>query len=353
MRWHEVVEQLWYASSWSAEAARMGLRPLSWLYDGATRGRNAWFDRAPVRESPLPALSVGNLTVGGTGKTPIASWFAQQLVARGAAPALVLRGYGDDEWRVHQLLTPTVPVIVSADRLEGMRRAKAQGCDCVVLDDAFQHRRAPRVADVVLVNADRWRVPAGLLPAGPYREAWHGLARATALVVTVKGRMDRVGEILAAAARVAPHLPVAVVRLVPGGVHAVTAAAALESGGDRQEITRLQAGGWRMVSSIADPEAFARQLREAGARVVEEQRWPDHHAFIPADIARASASGQGVDGVVCTLKDAVKLAPQWPRAGVPLWYVSQTLMVERGADLLERECDRVLAARVTVGPTAG
>jgi tetraacyldisaccharide 4'-kinase len=331
----------------------MGLRPLSWLYDGATRGRNAWFDRAPLREAPLPALSVGNLTVGGTGKTPVASWFAQQLVARGAAPALVLRGYGDDEWRVHQLLNPAVPVIVSADRLDGMRRAKAQGCDCVVLDDAFQHRQAPRVSDVVLVNADRWRLPARLLPAGPYREAWPGLARATTLVVTVKGPMDQVEAILGAAARVAPQLSVAVVRLVPGGMHAVTAAADLVHGGERQDITRLLSGGWRMVSSIADPEAFARQLRAVGAQVVEEQRWPDHHAFTPADIARASASGWGVDGVVCTLKDAVKLAPHWPRAGVPLWYVSQTLMVERGADLLERECDRVLAARVTVRPTTG
>ena len=99
------VSYVWRSSSVGARIVRLALTPLSWLFGRMVTRRNAAFDararRGTLAVPALPALSVGNLTVGGTGKTPVASWFVDRLRAGGASPALVLRGYGDDEWRVH------------------------------------------------------------------------------------------------------------------------------------------------------------------------------------------------------------------------------------------------------------
>ena len=340
------AEWTWYRDGVAPAAVRAILSPPAWLFGGIVRSRNARFDAHPVAAAPIPALSVGNLTVGGTGKTPVSSWFAARLRARGAHPALVLRGYGDDEWRVHELLTPDVPVRVSPDRLAALHAARADGHDCAVLDDAFQHRRAPRVSDIVLVSADRWTGREDLLPAGPFREPLDGLARATAVIVTAKAASaDRIDAVCARLQRVrsrdAAAVAPAVVRLVPEALHDVHAAAGVAP----KSLTNLSGARVVVLSAIADPVAFAAQLRDHGANLVRELRFPDHHAFTAMDVTGVSDVLHGADLVVCTLKDAVKLAALWPREATPLWYVSQTVVVDRGAEVLERECDRVLAAR--------
>jgi len=130
----------------------------------------------PSEEFSVAVVSVGNLSVGGTGKTPVAAWIARALTERGIKPGIVLRGYGGDETIVHQRLNAGVPVIVASDRARGIREAIAQGADVVILDDAFQHRRAARDADVLLVDADSWSGSPRLLPrrtvarAAPVRE---------------------------------------------------------------------------------------------------------------------------------------------------------------------------------------
>lgn len=337
-----LAEWTWYGEGVAPAALRALLAPPSWLFGGIVRSRNARFDTGALPAAPIPALSIGNLTVGGTGKTPVSSWFAARLRSRGANPALVLRGYGDDEWRVHELLTPDVPVRVSPDRLAALQAARAAGHDCAVLDDAFQHRRAPRVSDIVLISADRWTGRTDLLPAGPFREPLTGLRRASAVLVTVKAASDRqVDAVCTVLRRVAPQLEPAVVRLVPEALYPADAAA----GAAPQPLVTLAGARVVALSAIADPGAFARQLRDHGANLVHESRFPDHHAYSPADVLAVSRVLHGADLVVCTLKDAVKLAALWPREATPLWYVSQTVVIDRGAEVLERECDRVLAAR--------
>ncbi|MBY0488973.1 MAG: tetraacyldisaccharide 4'-kinase [Gemmatimonadaceae bacterium] len=340
------AEWTWYDEQVASAVVRAALTPPAWLFGRIVQARNERFDGQAAVAAPIPAVSVGNLTVGGTGKTPISSWFAARLRARGANPTLVLRGYGDDEWRVHELLTPDVPVRVSPDRLAALQAARSAGHDCAVLDDAFQHRRAPRVADVVLVSADRWNGRVDLLPAGPYREPFRNLSRATAVIVTVKAA--DAARVEAVCARISgiptrdggTHTP-AVVRLMPDALHDARAAA----GAAPRPLSTL--AGTRVValSAIADPAAFAQQLRDCGAQVVHDLRFPDHHGFSATDVTGVSRVLHGADLVVCTLKDAVKLAALWPREATPLWYVSQTVVVDRGAEVLERECDRVLAAR--------
>lgn len=349
------AEWVWYARHPLAGVVRGGLRPVSAAFGAAVARRNARYDRAGA-VGAIPAMSIGNLTVGGTGKTPVSSWFATRLAALGARPAIVLRGYGDDEWRVHRLLTPDVPVVADADRRAALHQAQRQGADCAVLDDAFQHRRVRRVSDVVLLSVDRFSTDVRLLPAGPYREGLVALRRATAVIFTVKAADGaRIAEVEDAVAGAAPDVPRAVVRLVPHRVRLVAAAAdgVTETSTTEHHLGWLAGRRLLLTSAIADAEALERQVVAQGVRLVRHQRFPDHHDFSAVDIERLARLAAGTDGVLCTLKDAVKLGPRWPREAGPLWYVSQTLVVDRGAEVLERECDRVLAARDATVPTVG
>jgi len=150
------VERIWEGNGVPERVARAVLFPFEELYRGVVAVRGQLYDRELLGSihSSIPVISVGNLTVGGTGKTPVANWIAGTLREHGAKPAIVLRGYGIDEILVHRELTPGLPVIAAKDRAEGIGRAAAAGATVVVLDDAFQHRRAARDADIVIVSAD-------------------------------------------------------------------------------------------------------------------------------------------------------------------------------------------------------
>jgi tetraacyldisaccharide 4'-kinase len=365
------VDDVWYGDGMFTRAARALLSPAERLFLSLVARRNARFDRETPRRTMLPALSVGNLTVGGTGKTPVAAWCTSRLRALHARPAIVLRGYGDDEWRVHALLNPDVPVIVTPDRLAGIATAATRGADCAVLDDAFQHRQASRIVDLVLVSAERWRERVHMLPAGPYREPMVSLARATVAVITVKSAGDdAVGQVARAIGVAAPHVPIAVIRLQTGRLRlaaklhgSITGTTPNrprpESHEKRSHDMLAHEPAWLegrnivVVSAIGDPGAFEAQLAGAGASIRHALRFADHHAFTASDAARIARLGDGTDGVVCTLKDAVKLHTVWPRQATPLWYVSQSVVVDRGAEALDRAFARVLAARTATAFNAG
>ena len=356
------VSYVWNSGSLGARIVRAALSPLSWLFGAIVARRNAVFDtreRTGALPVPaLPALSVGNLTVGGTGKTPVASWFVSRLRAGGASPALVLRGYGDDEWRVHGLLTPGVPVVVAPERAVGLVTAKSKRCDCAVLDDAFQHRQVARVIDVVLVSADAWQDCVRLMPSGPFREPLDSLNRASVAVITVKAASAKQVQAVRTAIRAAaPAVPIALVRLRPG--HIRLAATINESSravprGFQHDLTWARGRKVILISAIADPDAFRRQMEAAGALVQRHAVYPDHHNFVASDVTKiVNESDPSTVVVLCTLKDAVKLVPLWPRAGAALWYVSQTVVVEQGAEILDQAVTRVLAACRATTPTAG
>jgi tetraacyldisaccharide 4'-kinase len=300
------------------------------------------YDRGTLRTAPaaLPVISVGNIAVGGTGKTPVASWIATQLKARGARPAVVLRGYGDDEPRVHALLNPDVPVFVNPDRVAGVGAAAAQGADVAVLDDAFQHRRISRLEDLVLISADRWREPVRLLPSGPWREPPQALARASFVMVTRKAAGKDLAESLLA--RLAPLTRTgrgAVTALELGDLHNVVT-------GTAYPLSLINGTRVLLVAGIADPASLALQLRPTNAHI-EARTFPDHHSYSSTDARRLADEGRVFDHVVCTLKDAVKLAPQWPREAPALWYVSLRCRVESGSADVSAMLDRILAARST------
>ena len=336
-----MADRIWFGDGAGARAARLALLPFEVLYAAAMTARGALYDAGAltVHDPGIPAVSVGNLSVGGTGKTPIASWIARELRDRGARPAIVLRGYGADEPLVHELLNPEVPVVIAPDRVAGVTEARRRGADVAVLDDAFQHRRVRRDADVVLVSADRWSGRVRLLPAGPWREPLRALRRAALVVVTRKAvSADAASRVIAALERAVPGVPTAVAQLAPASLRRV---------GDPGSSRPLEAvAGSRVlvISAVGDPEAFRRQMEAIGGRV-DAAAFGDHHAYDDADVQRLAERAARAEIVVCTLKDAVKLGPLWPREAPPLWYVSQRLDLERGAAAMDALLSRVLRAR--------
>jgi len=344
-----LADRVWYADDRLASAARTILAPAERLFGGIVGARDILYDAGwlPSHDTPIPAVSVGNLTVGGTGKTPIAAWIAAGLLAREAHPAIVLRGYGGDETLVHKRLNPTIPVVANADRVAGVIDAQRQGADIAVLDDAFQHRRVQRLADLVLISADRWTNEVCLLPAGPWREPLKSIRRATLVIVTRKSADDQTVDVVhETLSHVAPAIPRVSVRFELGEL--------MDATGARDAIPLDTIAGTSVfaVLSIADPRAFVHQLEKRGVRV-RATILPDHHAFSRAEVEHIASDVRDGEQVVCTLKDVVKLAPNWPRLAPPLWYVSQHVMVERGVGGIERVLDDLVRARSKTPSTAG
>ena len=336
-----MVEAVWTGRGKRARAIRTLLAPAAALYGAVIATRGKLYDSGILRATgfSVPVLSIGNLSVGGTGKTPVAAWFARRFSEKGAAPAIVLRGYGGDEVIVHERLNEGIPIIAVADRVRGIREAIAEGVNVVVLDDAFQHRRAGRDADVLLVNADSWMGKPRLLPAGPWREPLRSARRATLVIITRK-TADRspVADVRRALANAAPRVPVAVVHIAAGDLRSTAT-------GQTLPLHALRGADLTAIAAIAQPDAFFKQLTELGA-VVRPFSFPDHHAFTLAEARDLAAEGGNSDFVVCTLKDAVKLESLWPAEAGSLWYVSQRLRIEDGQEHIDRLLENLLSPAI-------
>jgi len=340
-----MVDRLWHSREPLAGIARAALAPLSVAYAATMRARRRLYDAGILASeaAELPVISIGNLTVGGTGKTPVSAWIAGRLRDR-ARPAVLLRGYGDDEPRVHERLNPGMPVIVNADRLAGVRQARQAGADVVVADDAFQHRRMRRTADVVLLSVEQLGRSRRVLPAGPWRESIDAVAQADLVVLTRKAASLDEARAHAAAIATKHARPAAIVHIGPG---------ALVNVADESVMTldALRGRDVLAVAGVGEPDAFRLQLGQLGAGV-RLAAFRDHHRYTAADVAALAARVPAGGLVVCTLKDAVKLAALWPPSS-PLWYVSQHLVVDEGAEHLNHLLDRVLATRAGAATTAG
>jgi tetraacyldisaccharide 4'-kinase len=323
---------------WEGEAGPVGrvlgalLAPAELGYRAVMRARNVAY-RAGVAGSdapPVPAISVGNITVGGTGKTPMVRWVVKQLIRRGWTPGILHGGYAEDEPALHRLWFPGLPVIANKDRLIGAGRAVQRGADILVLDDAFQHRRLQRDLDIVLVATETWARYARLLPRGPYREPPQSLRRADIVVVTRRtAPADEAARVEVDVARISGRRT-ARAHLRPAGW--------LRADGVLREGRPV--GPAIGVAGIARPDDFFDQAEEWGADLVDAIAFPDHHAFSQEE-ARELERLAGSGPVVMTAKDAVKLAPLMP--GADLWILEQAVSFETGRAWLLRALEEVLA----------
>jgi tetraacyldisaccharide 4'-kinase len=341
------LERVWYGDSTQDAATRAVLWPFAQAYGGIVELRARLYARGVLAQenAAVPTIAVGNLTAGGTGKTPLAAYLVAELANRGAKPGIVLRGYGNDETEVHRRLNANVPVIASANRVSGIELARRQGADVVVLDDAFQHRQVRRTADVLLLSAEQMLRPRRLLPSGPWREPLEAARRADLIIITRKAADAASAQRAVAMARAAaPDVPVAVIHLAPTRLNAAT-------GGESLALDRLRDARVLAIAAIGEPRLFAQQLEALGARVTLSA-FRDHHPFTDGEVAALARQASECDFVVSTLKDAVKLGSRWPGPS-RLWYVSQQPVVEQGVEHMHKLLQRVLDARSSAAPSAG
>jgi tetraacyldisaccharide 4'-kinase len=306
-----------------SRAARILLAPLSGLYALGARWRaRRWRGRG--RHLPRPVLSVGNLTFGGTGKTPFVIHFCRELVRRGRRPVVLSRGYravgprGNDEAQVIARHLPGVPHVQHPDRFAG-GSSVADSADVFVLDDGFQHYPLHRDADVVLVDATDPFGGGACPPGGRLREPLAALARATLVVIT---RVDLVAR----------ETVGAIMREIRARTAAPVATAAFRATCDED----LAGRDVLVACGIGNPRAFAATVESLGARVAARRFFRDHHAFTADDAA--DLAGHGLP-VVVTEKDAVKLEAIWP-GPAPLHIVRIDVAVQDG----QAEIDAVLDA---------
>ena len=333
---HRIVRWLWTSRRPDARLVRLALLPASALWRGAMAARelayrNGWL---ATRDLPLPSVAIGNLTVGGSGKTPIAIWVAQHYVSRGLVPGILLRGYGADETLVHQHAVPQARVIADPDRAAGADRALAQGAQVLVLDDAFQRLDVRRDLNIAVVSAETTRAVRWPLPAGPWREGLNALDRADAVVVTRKRATLEAALTLAADLQARVKGPVAIAHLELRYVEGMVS-------GIRHPASTL--AGKRVVaaSGIADPDAFVAQTKATGA-AVQVATWKDHHEYRDEDVAWLAHAARRADHVVITQKDAVKLRNRWP-ASVPEPLVAMLdLEWEEGGEAIAAALDAVV-----------
>lgn len=295
------------------------LAPFALLYAAAVGGRNCFYSAWPgaVRDPGVPVISVGNITVGGTGKTPLVIEVVRRLSARGRRPAIVTRGYGArpgqpaDEVLEFRDALSGVPVIVDPDRVRGAAAACRQhAADVVVVDDGFQHRRIARTLDIVLIDALNPFGNGWVLPAGRLRESLRNLRRADALLITRANQCD--ADALAALEnrlrRLAPSVPLYRAHVVVDRL--------VDSGGAARALASVRTSRVLPVCGIGNPRTFFQALADLGALCADPRIFPDHWPYSPADAAAlaAHARAAGAALVVTTRKDWVKLAPLWPPA---------------------------------------
>lgn len=333
---HRVVRWLWTSRRPDARLVRLALLPASGLWRGAMAVREQAYRRGwlAVRDLPLPSVAVGNLTVGGSGKTPIAIWIARYYASRGLVPGVLLRGYGGDEVLVHQHDVPEAIVIADPDRAAGAERALARGAEVLVLDDAYQRLDVRRDLNIAVVSAETTRAVRWPLPAGPWREGLQALDRADAVVVTRKRATPEAALVLAAELERRVKGPVAIAHLGLRYLEGMVS-------GTRRPASDL--AGKRVVaaSGIADPDAFVAQTKATGA-AVQVATWKDHHDYRDEDVAWLAHAARRADHVVITQKDAVKLRNRWPTSVPEPLVAMLDLEWEEGGERIAAALDAVV-----------
>ena len=299
------------------------------FYAGATRARNALFDRRikTIRRLDRPVISIGNITTGGTGKTPMVRWLAERLRDEGKTVAILSRGFraegnsaGDELTMLDRALNRPVtrPIFLKADpdRFDGgtsLLREHPE-IDVFLLDDGFQHRRVHRDSDLVLISALEPFGYGHVLPRGLLREPLGGLQRANALVVTHIDQVDdqRRAEIEAA---IRQHSDAPIYR-------AIHAEAGLLSPGANSEptpVSQLSERRFFAFCGLANPASLDRRLQSFGTNYVGQKWFGDHHQYTPADVKNlvGDAQHRGAELLLTTEKDWVKIEPL--AGDFPIW----------------------------------
>ena len=328
--------------------ARLGLQVLALFYGLAVRIRNLAYTAGLLRPQAagIPVVSLGNLTAGGTGKTPFAAYLARWFRDRGVRVVFLSRGYGaapdevNDEALVLDQLCPDVPHLQNPDRIASARIAREElESQLAILDDGFQHRRLARDLDIVLVDAlNPWGF-GHLLPRGLLREPVSALRRADLVVLTRADQcsVEERDGILRRIARLRGNDQCVQAGFPPRQFRSAAGrSASLES---------LHGIPLAVFCGIGNPEAFQRTMSAAGldAAPSRSRIFPDHHLYSRDDVADLErwAQSEGTAAIVTTHKDLVKIGLE-SLGGRPLWALEIGVKILNGEELLAEQLNRVL-----------
>ncbi len=337
------------------------LRGLLWLasfpYALAVRLRNLAYDRGwkSSWKAPCPVVSVGNLTAGGTGKTPTVAMLAHWFRARGIRVAIVSRGYRagedgrNDEAREWESRLPDVPHVQHADRRVGIRICREElDCQLILLDDAFQHRQVARDLEIVLIDSLDPFGGGYLLPRGLLREGLRSLRRADVILAT---RTD-----LVSASRLA-EIRTAVLRWAPKAAWVESAHAPIgirNASGQTLPLHHLDHQLWLPFCGLGNPEGFLQMLQRLPIKLTVPRWFADHHHYTADDLQSLiqqatpkDADQRPVDGFLCTGKDLPKIGVD-SLGGLPLWAVEIQLAVRSGWEGLEDRLQPLAQSALTL-----
>lgn len=288
-------------------------------YTAATWLRNRLYDRGLFASHRVgrPVVSIGNITTGGTGKTPVVRWLAECMIRKGRHPAILLRGYrGGDEKRMLQNQLPLMSIEADPDRVAAAKRLldSHPEIDLFILDDGFQHRRIHRDFDLVLIDASN---PFGfdhMLPRGLLRESLSGLARADAFLIThaEMGQPDAIEPLLR---RYNPSARIYRCRHV------------------LNNLPDLHGKKIMTFSGIGNPSAFDRQIESAGAVLVCRRHFDDHHHYRRKDLSELAACARraGAEMLITTEKDWIKIGGI--ECDLPIHYARLSIRFEQDGEL--------------------
>jgi len=318
------IEELWYGKlRWEQRAMVAGLRPVSLVYRAGQGIRNAFWHFAK-RRVPTRTISIGNLTVGGNGKTPFTLFLASRLQVHGMSVGIVSRGFGSANRKPAALVSdgatiklspeeagdePVMmaksfrgPIVVARRRIDGIRLlSEIANPEVIILDDAFQHRALARDVDLVLINQERGFGNGHLIPAGPMREPLRAIRRADAAIIVSNEIPDRPSAITARQMRAISQITTLRATLRPKAL-------VRYERGNWLEVPVAMAGRRVLaVSGLADPRGFYAMLHEIDTDLVGVLEYPDHHVYTSSDWQAILKAAADADIVLTTEKDLVKL----------------------------------------------
>ncbi|MGY8752362.1 MAG: tetraacyldisaccharide 4'-kinase [Phycisphaerales bacterium] len=315
--------------------------PFSWIYGGVVRIRNLHYDKPKnVKRVSLPVIAVGNVTVGGTGKSPLVRWIVRRLREHGHNPAIVMRGYKAvnpalaDEAVEYKEKFGEIDVVVGGDRYEHIMKYLESGgkADCFVMDDGFQHRKLHRDLDIVVLDFLRDTFLQRMLPAGWLREPLSGLQRADAVVVS---HVQRAEPAFAKEVKeISGKEPVAWAEHHWTGFQVHNA-----MGSSEESLNWLTGKSVAIRLGIGYPGPVIEALVRLGVKISKQLSAGDHQPFSKTEIATLVATSKNVDAIVMTLKDWVKARDRIDMASMhcPVVVPDLVLDIVEGAEALEAQ----------------
>ena len=316
---------------------RLTLGAVSPVYSLVMRGRNLKFDRGiGVRRLPRPVVSVGNITTGGTGKTPVVRWLCERLRGLGERPGVLMRGYksgpgerGDEQLMLEGLLNRegVAPIVIhaEADRCAGGATVLRDdpSVSVLVMDDGFQHRRLGRDFDLVLVDGCEPLGFGRVLPRGLLREPTCGLKRADAILITRANEAVDVERAVQTVRRFNSRAPIFRCSHIHVGLRSAN--------GAKLALEDLAAKRFFAFAGIGNPEGFAAQLKRTAGEWVGGEWFEDHRRYTREDLKQVMGKAQNAAAqvVVTTEKDWVKIAPLLDsQVEIPIWRLEMALKFE-------------------------